>query len=135
MADLAAKARKLVDEAGSLLTLVRQRGGLLAGSLYTSRTRCGRKACKCMASDYRHENCCLSFCEDGKSRTRTVPEHLLKSIHEQTAAYRTAKARRREITRSAKELLKSVDDAIALAAGRGQKALLASLARSKGGAK
>jgi hypothetical protein len=88
-----------------------------------------------MASDYRHENCCLSFCEDGKSRTRTVPEDLLQSIHEQTAAYRTAKARRREITRSAKELLKSVDDAIALAAGRGQKALLASLARSKGGAK
>ena len=135
MADLAAKARKLMDETDSLLAVVRQRGGLLAGSLYTSRTRCGRKACKCMASDYRHENCCLSFCEDGKSRTRTVPDDLFKSIREQTAAYRAAKARRREIAKVTQDLLKSVDDAIALAAGRGQKALLAALAQSKGGAK
>lgn len=135
MANLAAKARKVMDETDRLLTIFKPREGLLAGSLYIARTRCGRKGCKCMTSDYRHENDCLSFVEAGKSRTRTVPEDLLKSICEQTAAYRAAKVQRRKIAKAAHDLLKSIDDTIAIAAGRGQKSLLTALTKNKGGAK
>lgn len=127
-------ARDLAEKTERLLALVKQ-DELVAGSLYVSSTRCGRKACKCMSSDYRHESCCLSFIEDGKSRTRTVSEELATSIRAQTAAYSEVKILRREIAKQEKELLDAVDDAIAHAASRGQKRLLASLVRQKGKAK
>jgi hypothetical protein len=133
MDDATKISRDLMDKTDSILALARRPKSLLAGSFYTSRTRCGREACKCMASDYRHENCCLSFCESGKSRTRTVPEELVQAIRQQTDAYREVKARRRELTKLVKELLVAVDGAITQSAKRGQKELMTSLAKSKGG--
>ena len=135
MGGLTGWATEIVLETERILAIAGRQRGMLAGSMYTSRTRCGRKACKCMASDYRHENCCLSFCEDGKSRTRTVPQELIQSIREQTDAYREAKAHRREIARLSKGLLLAVDRIIDREASRGQKELLASISQIKGGAR
>jgi autonomous glycyl radical cofactor GrcA len=120
MKNAAVIVRDLAEKTERLLALVKQ-DELVAGSLYVSSTRCGRKACKCMSSDYRHESCCLSFIEDGKSRTRTVSEEMAPSIRAQTAAYSEVKILRREIVKQEKELLDAVDDAIAHAASRGQK--------------
>jgi hypothetical protein len=134
MAKATGRASDLVERAERLHELIASRGSLLAGSLYTARTRCGRKACKCMSSDYRHRNRCLSFYENGKSRTRTVPDPLIETVRDLTGAYRDAKARRRGIAKAARELLNAVDAAIAQAARRGQKDLLTALAQHKGGA-
>lgn len=121
-----------MGKAERIMKLVRSRGSLLSGSLYTSRTRCGRKACKCMSSDYRHENCCLSFYENGKSRTRTIPDPLVQTVRDLTGAYREAKSQRRGIAKVAREVIDAVDTAIAQAAERGQKDLLTALAKEKG---
>jgi hypothetical protein len=85
-----------------------------------------------MSSDYRHENWCLSFYENGKSRTRTIPESLVQRVRDLTGACRKAKSRRREIAQVAREFLDAVDALIAQAAQRGQKDLLMALARKKG---
>jgi hypothetical protein len=61
---------------------------VLDAYLYVSRVRCGRRTCKCMQSSYRHEKWCLSFTEDGRSRTLTVPEAWLGRIASATRAYR-----------------------------------------------
>jgi hypothetical protein len=86
-----------------------------------------------MASDYRHENRCLSFTEGGRSRTRTIPDRLAGAIGARTVAYRHARALRRDIARTAAELLEGVDRIIAEAASRGQRDMLAALAEAKRG--
>ena len=57
--------------------------------LYTSRTRCGRPTCKCMQTDYRHENSCVSYTEEGRSRTRTVGGDEIDKVEDFTSSYRT----------------------------------------------
>jgi len=72
MGDPAGKVRALQEKVQDLLQVVEHGEGFVAGSLYAARTRCGRQACKCMASDCRHVNRCLSFTQQGESRTRTI---------------------------------------------------------------
>lgn len=115
-----------------LALLAKHREYLVSGSFYLSRTRCGRKACKCMSSEYRHEHQCLSFIENGKSRTRTIPDGMISVINEQTVAYRKARALRREVAKLADEIVAAVDGVIASAAERGQAAMLVKLAQLKG---
>lgn len=135
MGEPAEEVRELERKVRSLLDGVALGGGLVAGSLYMSRTRCGRRACKCMASDYRHENRCLSFTEGGRSRTRTVPDRLAEAIGARTVAYRHARALRQGIARTAAELLEGVDRIIAEAARTGRRDMLAALAEAKKGSK
>jgi len=135
MGDPAETVRELQQRVLSFLQVVGRDGGLLPGSLYTSRTRCGRTACKCMASDYRHESQCLSFRQAGKSRTRTVPDALLEDIRTRTDAYRRARHLRKIVAQTAAQLIRELDNAIARAALDGQRDMLVSLARERKGRK
>lgn len=129
------KVRELEQKVQDLVQFVEREGGLVAGSLYAARTRCGRPGCKCMASDYRHVNRCLSFTQHGKSRTRTIPDELAEQIQTATHAYRYAKMTRRTVARIAAELLKDIDNIVAKAAHNGQRGMLASLSQAKKGKK
>ena len=129
------KVRELEQEVQDLLQAVEGGKTLVAGSLYAARTRCGRQACKCMASDYRHVNRCLSFTQEGKSRTRTIPDALAEDIQAKTDAYRHARTTRRIIARTAAELLKDIDSIIASAARNGQREMLATLLEARKGPK
>ena len=133
MKEATGRARVLALKTERVMRLVRAREGVLAGSLYIARTRCGRKACKCMTSDYRHQNWCLSFYQSGKSRTRTVPDELVATVRDLTGKHREVKGLRRGMAKVAREILETVDGVIAKAAEVGQKNLLKSLAEKKGG--
>ncbi|MCK5804201.1 MAG: hypothetical protein KAI66_15295, partial [Lentisphaeria bacterium] len=85
------------------------------------------QGCKCMTSDYRHVNRCLSLRHGGKSPTRTVPDQLADEAERATRAYRSARTARRLISRTATKLLKDIDELIAHAADRGQRRMLARL--------
>ena len=121
------KLRTLQEKVPEVLHLVRSSAGLVAGSVYEARTRCGRQGCKCMTSDYRHVNRCVSLRHGGKSRTRTVPDHLTEEFETATDAYRSARMARRLIAQTATELLKDIDRLIAKAADRGQCRMLVRL--------
>ena len=135
MSNPTGKVRTLQQKVQDLLQVVERGEGLVAGSLYAARTRCGRQACKCMASDYRHVNRCLSFTQQGKSRTRTIPDALAEHVEAKTDAYRHARATRRIIARTAAELLKDIDSIIARAARNGQREVLATLLEARKGKK
>lgn len=78
-------------------------------SLYQARIRCGRKACRCMRSTYRHSMWCLSRVRDGKSMTRTVPEPSLAEVRKMCQAHRELRAMRRELQRLAREAVALLD--------------------------
>lgn len=127
MSDPMERVRMLGKRVREVRKLAGTDGGLVAGSVYEARTRCGRQGCKCMASDYRHVNRCLSLRHEGKSRTRTVADQLAEEAERATHAYRSARTARRLIARTATELLKDIDELIADAASRGQRRMLAGL--------
>lgn len=126
-----ARVNEMRQKLGTLLNILEQEGGVVPGSLYTSRTQCGRKTCKCMKSDYRHANRCLSFKEDGRSRTRTIPDELAEDIQKWTEGYRRVKALRKAIAAISAELLKEVDCAITASAREGQRRMLVNLKNAK----
>ena len=125
------RIRELEQKMERVLKVVQQQGGLIAGSLYTSRTRCGRGTCKCMKTDYRHASRCLSFKEDGRSRTRTIPDELARDIRERAQAYRQAKDLRKAMTAISAGLLEDIDRIIADSARNGQRNMLSTLAKVK----
>jgi hypothetical protein len=62
-----------------------------------------------MTSDIRHESWCISYTEDGKSRTRTVPLESLAIVRRMTDRYRRLRSARSELTKQAQAILRLVD--------------------------
>lgn len=107
--------RRLVEEVRSLSEAFLARSPLFPGSLYEQKSRCGKPACKCARGRYRHRQWCLSFLEEGGSRTRVVPPALRPAVAELTARYREVRRARRRLVQVAADLLARAD---ALVAGR-----------------
>jgi hypothetical protein len=110
---VAREMRSRLKRMGALLDLLSGRGPLLAASLYEHRTRCGKPQCQCAKSDYRHRMWCVSFTEEGGSRTRVVASELKETVSQLTEDYRKCRLARREMRRLAEEL-----DALAAKAER-----------------
>jgi len=89
--NLSRSRRKLLDllERMTALTEVALgRSPLFPASLYPLKSRCGKPQCKCANTSYRHEQCCVSYVEDGASRTRTVAPDLRPEVRKMTEDYR-----------------------------------------------
>lgn len=104
---------------------------LLDAYLYRSRIRCGRASCKCMSSDYRHESDCISFTEEGKSRTRTVHEAQLPELNILTSEYKDLRTYRKKLVSVQKKMLESFDKEVNIRLNRGRKRLESLLAAKK----
>ena len=119
--------KKSRDKMGTLLeeTLnnLDSKSALLDAYLYKSKTRCGRAACKCMTSDYRHKSNCLSFTENGASRTRTVFEEQLDELRELTSDYRKLRQARKQLVSQYKKLIISFDREVDTRLKHGRKRL------------
>ena len=126
--------RDRLDGLGRLVTKTRSRMGseeaLLDAYLYVSHVRCGRAACKCMRTDYRHEKWCISFKENGRSRTLTVPQEWLPRIATATNAYREARALSREFGAGLQAAADAVNERVSVRVGAGRQ-LLAELVAAK----
>ena len=103
---------------------------LLDAYLYTSRTKCGRPTCKCMSGDYRHENNCVSFTEEGRSRTRTVKDCEYDDVQDFTSSYRILRKLRSRLVSKHKELIDSIDREVRKRLKRGRRKV--SFAKRKG---
>ena len=80
-----------------------------AAYLYEHKVRCGRAACRCATTAFRHRMWCVSFTEDGRSRTRVVPEEQWAQIHDMTQAYRRFRGARSQLKRLCDQLMAAVD--------------------------
>lgn len=125
-----------VDELRRTATKAKRKLGrndpLLDAYLYVSRVRCGRLACKCMQTDYRHEKWCLSFVENSRSRTLTVPDRWLRRIAKATSAYRETRALIREFGAGAQAAARTANQRLSRRVAAGRK-LLAKLIVAKAG--
>ena len=123
-----------LDELRRMATKAKSRIGseeaLLDAYLYVSHVRCGRAACKCMRTDYRHEKWCISFMDNGRSRTLTVPQDWLPQITRATNAYREARTLTREFGAGMQAATDAVNDRMAVRIGTGRQ-LLAELVAAK----
>ncbi len=103
------KMRELQARLGELTELWMERAPLLDASLYEHRIRCGKPTCRCADGDYRHAMWCISFVQDGKSRTRVVQEPIRARVRELTERYRALRQGRRELAGLVEELLRCAD--------------------------
>jgi len=94
---------------GALAETVLDRSPLFPGSLYEQKTQCGKPACKCARGPYRHRQWCLSFLEEGRSRTRVVPVALRPAVAELAARYREVRQVRRRLAGLLADLLRKAD--------------------------
>ena len=109
------EVRRLVEEVGELAEAFLDRSPLFPGSLYEQKSQCGKPACKCARGAYRHRQWCLSFLEEGRSRTRAVPPALRPAVAELASRYREVRRARRRLAGLLADLLSKAD---ALAEGR-----------------
>jgi hypothetical protein len=105
------QVREIIEKLREIAEQVPGKSPILDAYLYRSRNRCGKLRCRCMTSNYRHEAWCLSYTQDGKSRTRTIPFELLATLRQMTANYREMRQARREFEQLQKVLLKLLDSA------------------------
>jgi len=131
-----AKWARGLDEVRRVATKTKRRLGseepLLDAYLYVSRVRCGRATCRCMQTNHRHEKWCLSFMENGRSRTLTVPDAWLRRITTATRAYREARALIRELGAGAQAATHIASERLARRVAVGRE-LLAELIAAKAG--
>lgn len=128
--------RNWLDGLRRMVTKTRSRIGseeaLLDAYLYVARVRCGKAACRCMRTDYRHEKWCISFMENGRSRTLTVPQDWLPQITRATNAYREARTLGRDFRSAAQAAADAVNERLSVRIGAGRQ-LLAELVAAKAG--
>lgn len=72
-------------------------GPVVAASLCRRQVRCGNPHCKCARGD-KHASWCLTFKQQGKTRTVHVPLAMLKEVEQWVQEYRRAKQLLQEIS-------------------------------------
>ena len=105
----AQKARNSSVQIGEALDTALEDAPLFAAYLYEHKVQCGRPTCKCATTSFRHPMWCVSFTEDGQSRTRVVPLEQVSAIREMTDAYRRFRRARSQLRTRCEELLAAVD--------------------------
>ena len=126
------RARAPHEEIGTLLETLLARSPLFAASLYEHKSRCGKPACRCAKGPYRHRLRCLSFLEEGRSRTRVVPKSMRRAVERLTADYRSVRRARRSLQRVLKELLAAADVVTAARAEEGKSRYARLVAKASG---
>ena len=127
------RIRVLHERIGSLLGSVLARSPVFAASLYEHRSQCGRPLCKCAKGPYRHRLWCVSFVEEGRSRTRVVPKAIRPEVEKLTGDYRRFRQARRELGELVEELLAKVDAVGKARCEEGTKRYVRLVARAKEG--
>lgn len=103
------KARDLHQRMHTLMDLILASSALFAASAYEQKVRCGTPGCKCAQGDYRHRMRCVSFVEEGKSRTRVVPASVREQVESMTRDYRHCRDARRELQETFHQMLEACD--------------------------
>jgi len=106
--NLSRSRRKLLDLRERVAALTERalgRAPVFPGSVYQSKSRCGKPQCKCAGTDYRHQQWCVSYVEGGASRTRVVPPERRAEVQAMTGEYRQLRKAEREIRKALEDLL------------------------------
>ena len=103
------RVRSLYRQIESRLNVVLGRCPLFAASVYEQKAQCGKPQCKCAKSAYRHRLWCVSFTDQGKSRTRVVGPEIRPQVETLTRDYRRFRQARRDLVKLFEQLLAEAD--------------------------
>jgi hypothetical protein len=106
---LRSKMRRAYAQMAACIEALAGRSALFAASLYVHKTQCGNPRCRCATGAYRHTQWCVSFLEEGRSRTRVVPRGIRSQVERLTSDYRRVRRARRELGELFGQLLEAAD--------------------------
>jgi len=66
---------------------------VLRGTVVTHRRRCGKPNCRCADGEALHEQVILSYSQESRARSVTLPSELIKPVRQATQRYREARQR------------------------------------------
>jgi len=125
------QVRSLHRRIGTLLERFLARSPLFAGSLYEQKVQCGKPRCKCATGRYRHRMWCVSFVQDGRSRTRVVPASTRVEVKRMTEQYRRLREDRRQMRTLFDDLLAACDALAEARADQGRQRYARLVAQAK----
>lgn len=64
---------------------------MLRGTVVTHRRRCGKPNCRCASGEELHEQVILTYSEQSRARSVSLPKELIGPVTQATARYRTAR--------------------------------------------
>ena len=127
------KMRRLYAQMAACVEVIVGRSPLFAASLYEHKTQCGNPRCRCAAGPYRHRQWCVSFLEEGRSRTRVVPRGIRSDVERLTGDYRRVRRARRELGELFGELLDAADALAEVRCAAGAERFARRVAEARGG--
>ena len=80
-------------------------GPLVAASLCRRMTRCGNANCRC-ASGQKHESWCLTYKEEGRTRTVHIPRDMLEEVRQWVEEHKRAKQLLKDISYQSIRIIK-----------------------------
>jgi len=86
------------------LRRLRTLGPMVAASLCERRVRCGNPNCKCARGE-KHSSWCLTFKQEGRTRTVHVPRAMFQEVAQWAKEYRRAKHLLREISYQSMQII------------------------------
>ena len=123
MITLNQKLSEIHTDLSELIKLLESEKEMLDAYLYTSRVRCGRENCHCMTSDDRHESLCLSYREEGRSKTRSIPSDTADQLQIMTDSYKKCRKSKKSIQTKLDDLFKRIEAGMNRSTKRGRKQL------------
>lgn len=81
-------------EGGTLCLVPRQDNEvprMLRGTVVTHARRCGKPNCRCASGEELHEQVILTYSQQSRARSVSLPEDLIEPVTQATARYRSAR--------------------------------------------
>lgn len=104
--------KQLEKQRTKLISELLEAGSMLRGSFSTAQRKCGTKTCWCAKQDGGHPYDRITWTEESKNYTRTIPKVDLGWIKELTSEYkrfRTARADLRRINTEIEQMLNDIE--------------------------
>ena len=103
------KPKKSTSAAGqAILAKIRKTRPFLAASLTVTRKRCGNPKCRCAEEGPIHETCLLTWKEEQKTHTLSVPRELREEVTQWIAEWKTLKGQIRRMSDAQREFLQTL---------------------------
>lgn len=99
----------LFNEQKRLVGTILRIRGIVRGGIYRSRSKCGKKGCKCEKENKLHETWKFYWSEGGKTRIRSISESDIMSYGRYTKEYQKYRYARAELVKLCRKQIKIID--------------------------
>ena len=110
LSQLRREAVRLLRECETVLGVLMRPGGMIAGSFYGMRKRCGRPGCRCARGELHGPFPVIAMSRDGRRTTRSVPRGRAAEVRRRAERYRAFQRRRRRLQAAMRRIVEIVTE-------------------------